>query len=161
MKIIIWIESFTKAEQAFWHQTILPRKNISRIKFSGTTPTTQILLYTGLVLYMHIHILNYKKKKTNPFCWSHAVLKVAARSPYLKITVLKIEKGRQGWISADFCLAKCWAPVRSLVKMTLQGPSLASGVPVSETMLGFRHCEQLERQQGMLLIGIKGTGRVG
>lgn len=45
--------------------------------------------------------------------------------------------------------------------MTLQGPSLASGVPALETMLRFRYWEQLERQQEMLLIRIKGTGRVG
>ena len=45
--------------------------------------------------------------------------------------------------------------------MTLQGPLLASGVPASETGQRLRRCRQLARQQGMLLIGIKGSGRVG
>lgn len=30
-------------------------------KFPVTTPTTQVLLYTGIVPHVHIHILNLKK----------------------------------------------------------------------------------------------------
>lgn len=134
------------------------KKNISTITFPVATPTTAIRLHTGPDPHGHIHILKFPKCL---FRWSHTVLKVAARSPYSKIMVLKIQKGRQGRVRADWHSAKCWALIRSRVKMTLLALLLTPGASALESMQRFRHSKRLEGQQGMLLIGIKGSDRTG
>lgn len=98
--------------------------------------------------------------KPCPFCQSHTGLKVAARSPYPKIIVLKILSPASLFVRADFYSVKCRVLIRSQVKMTLQGPLVASVAPALEITLRLR-CWSSLRQQGMLLIGIKGTGRMG